>query len=386
MQRFYEDTKVAWDPYPWQGTLEPCSLRRVFNRSYLDIFDDRTSSISRMHRDLEVEHHLVQEKFHERPDIPGLTPRGFQRWATMMIQAHPEKECERLQNAVLNLPISNPDDKKERFPKEIPERLFSEAPDLSVREMIEESIMRHCHVELPAITDEEIANAVARRAEAAAKSAKNAAESDPVAERGRQPYTTSPSAALDDEEESISPNPIERERKPYSAHPGGGRVYDEAGTSSRRHTGSFSTSANPKEEFLSSPSTKHRPSDAHNEEPPYSRTASRRFTKSGRSRSSSRVNPSRHPEGDLIDRDNSHRYPRPRPTGEYYFDPARSNLPGDYADDSRRHRDPDLEAEAIRLQDSHRERERERQKSKYHDHFPHRSSWADDEDYYRGAR
>lgn len=348
------------------------------NCGHLDIFDDRTSSISRMLREFEVEHHLVQEKFHDRPDIPGLTPRGFQQWETIMIQAHPEREYERLQKAVLNMPINNPDDRKERFPKEIPERLFSEIPNLELREMIEHSIMKHCHVELPEITDEEIANVAERRAHASANSAKHANESDPSAtERGRQPYST-PSAVVDDEieeEESDSPHQLERERKPYSAHPSAGRVYDEARTTSRRHAGSFS---------------KRRPSDGHNREPPYARaggTAARRFTKGRRSRSSSRVKPYRHPEDDLLDHDRRQRHTGTSPTGEYYFDPAKSNIPGDFADDSRRLRDLDQDADGKRFQDSLREREREREKSKYHhEHFPHRPSWVDGEDYYRGAR
>ena len=338
-----------------------------------------------MLRDLEVEHHLVQEKFHERPDIPALTPRGFQRWETLMIQTHPQKEYERLQKAVLNMPINNPDDRGERFPKEIPPRLFSEPPNLPLRERIEQSIIKHCHVELPEITDEEIADAAARRAQASANPTRAPTESDSAADRGRQPYNTSSSAIEDDEEESTSPNPIERERKPYSAHPGAGRVYDEIGPSSRRQTGSFSTSSKPREEFLASTS-KHRPSDAHNPEPPHPRTAARRLAKGGRSRSSSRVNPYRHSEGDLIDRDNGHRYSGPPPTGEYYFNPAKSNLPGDLVDDTRRHRDLDYDVEDKRFQDSLREREREREKTRYHDHYPHRPSWVDGEDYYRVAR
>lgn len=365
------------DTYPWQGTLELIATEASSNCGPLDIFDDRTSSISRMLREFEVEHHLVQEKFHERPDIPALTPRGFQQWETIMIQAHPEREYKRLQKAVLNMPINNPDDRKERFPKEIPEQLFSEIPNLELREVVEHSIMKHCHVELPEITDEEIANVAERRAQASANSAKHAAESGPSAtERGRQPHSTPPPAVVDDnEEESVSPNPIERERQPYSAHPGAGRVYDEARTSSRRHAGSFS---------------KRRPSDGHSHEPPYPRaggTAAHRFTKGRRSRSSSRVNPYRHSEGDLLDHDGRHRHAGTPPTGEYYFDPAKSSIPGDFADDSRRHRDLDQDAEDMRFQDSLREREREREKSKYHhDHLPHRSSWVDGEDYYRGAR
>lgn len=94
--------------------------------NHIDIFDDRTSSISRIYRDIEAEHHLVQDpqNLKERPDIPGLTPRGFEKWYTIMIQANPDREFARLQKTVLDMPINNPDDRKERFPKELPRRLF----------------------------------------------------------------------------------------------------------------------------------------------------------------------------------------------------------------------------------------------------------------------
>lgn len=324
----------------------------------------------------------MQEQPNERPDIPGLTPRGFQQWATLMILTHPERECERLQKAVLNMPISNPDDKRERFPKEIPRRLFPEVPNLALRESIDHSIMKHCDLELPAITDEEVK--AARRPKTAGVSTKNPTENPSATERGRQPYVESPSA-VDDEDESISPHPIERQRKPYSAQPGGGRLHEEAGTGMKGHAGSFSASPRPKEDFLSS-SPRHRLSDIYNQESPHSRASgagARRFTKNGRSRSSSRNMNARgdyrNPESDQWDRD-GYRYSGMPPTGEHYYDPARSNLSGDAAEDSRRYRDLDQDTEDRRIHDSIREREREREKNRY------RPSWADGEEYYRGAR
>ncbi|KAM5429686.1 hypothetical protein McanMca71_006184 [Microsporum canis] len=131
MQKFYSDHSVPSDTYPWQ-----------------DIFDNRTSSISRLYRSLGIEHHLIQNELDERPDLPGLTPRGFERWMSMMIQAHPEREFERLQCVVQNMPISNPDDKKERFPKEIPRRLFPKLADYDIKETLDRWIITHCHVEL----------------------------------------------------------------------------------------------------------------------------------------------------------------------------------------------------------------------------------------------
>lgn len=284
------------------------------------------------------------------------------------------------------MPINNPDDKRERFPKEIPRRLFPEVPNLALRERIDQTIMRHCHLELPPISDEDISKA-ARRSKLSGVSTKNPTElSQSGPEGGRQTYATSSSAIADEEEESNSPRPIERERKPYTAQPGGGRVYNETKPSMRGHTGSFPTSPRPKEDFLTA-SPRHRHSDLYSQESPYSRASgagNRHPTENGgRSRSSSRsinVRPDyRNSESEPLDRD-SHRHSGIPSTGEYYYDPAKSNLPGDMAEDSRRYRDLDQDAEDKRFHESIRERERERDKKRY------RSSWTDGGDYHRGAR
>src|SRR4051794_21765336 len=96
MQKYYEATKVFSELLPFHI-----------------IFDDHTSSISRLYREVEAQHHLTQVKLDERPDTPGLTPLGFATWATLLIRAYPEQEFERLQKTALEMPISNPDDKKE---------------------------------------------------------------------------------------------------------------------------------------------------------------------------------------------------------------------------------------------------------------------------------
>ena len=104
--------------------------------------------MSRLFRETRVEHHLVQKNgdLSERPDVPGLTPKGFEQWATLMILSNPNREYERLAKAVLNMPISNADDRKERFPKNLPRRLFPDVPDLDLRERVEDHIIKHCGV------------------------------------------------------------------------------------------------------------------------------------------------------------------------------------------------------------------------------------------------
>lgn len=69
-----------------------------------------------------------------------MTPVGFERWVTPFIQAHPEEEFESFRKAVLEMPISNPDDRKERFPKDISRRLFPDHEDHKIRNRIKDSM------------------------------------------------------------------------------------------------------------------------------------------------------------------------------------------------------------------------------------------------------
>lgn len=101
-----------------------------------------------MYRDLGCQHHLVQKRNDQRPNIPGLTPAGFERWATLLIHAYPEEEYTRLNKAVLDMPISNPD-KRERFPKEIPRRLFLAHGNRRIRNRIEDAILNYTAVGHP---------------------------------------------------------------------------------------------------------------------------------------------------------------------------------------------------------------------------------------------
>ncbi|KAJ6008425.1 hypothetical protein N7540_012401 [Penicillium herquei] len=341
LQKFYADTDLDWDPYPWQ-----------------DIFDDRTSSISRLFREVRAEHHLVQsDDLKERPDTPGLTPKGFETWATLMIQSHPDREYERFQKAVLNMPISNPDDKKERFPKEIPRRLFPEFADIKLREKTEEHLMKHCGVDLPYITEAERARAN-RPKKSSPVSANNSAntsgnihartgstERSRSYERGR-PTTSanSSSAIIDDEDEPIPSAPIERERKPYSAHPGGGKKYEES-SSSRSHRESFNTSR-PSDIPIAAPSSSHRASASAKtasgsplRDSLYSRSGSgapsRRYSRSSRSSSRGMGHEYRHSEGDLLSRDPTPRYGSAS-ANDLYMESPTSMVPPE-SEEPRRH-------------------------------------------------
>ena len=176
-----------------------------------------------MYRDLECQHHLVQEKLDEKPDIPGLTPIGFERWATLLIQAHPNEEFERLGKVVLNMPICNPEDRKERFPKEISRRLFPGYDDLSVGHRLRKAMEVHANVEIPKPAKEEIP--------APPRPEVHQEEPPPLSaiERERKPYSNIPTESAIDDTNPVPPitQRIERERKPYSANPGGGKSHEE---------------------------------------------------------------------------------------------------------------------------------------------------------------
>ena len=191
------------------------------------IFDHDTSNISRLYRALECQHHLVQERNDERPEIPGLTPVGFERWVTLLIQANPNQEYERLQKAVLDMPISNPDDKKERFPKDISRRLFPTIDDRKIQERFERAVEEHANINLPKNPSSEPPPTVtSNHSETSADAGPSFVSSN--LERERKPYSTIPSeSAIDDTNPVQSPPSLERERKPYSAQPGGGKLYEE---------------------------------------------------------------------------------------------------------------------------------------------------------------
>lgn len=224
-----------------------------------------------MYRDLECQHHLVQEKYDERPDIPGLTPVGFERWVTLLIQAHPDEEYGRLQKAVLDMPICNPDDRKERFPKELSRRLFPVHEDRKVRERLEDSISEHAAIEIPrrptreepppprhdsplhkpSVAEQNYAPPTHRTSVSFDLPHTNSTTSSNYVpsqlERERKPYSNVPTeSAIDDTNPPMSPppsNPIERSRQPYTALPGGGKQFEDEPKPTKPRAESFVGSA-----------------------------------------------------------------------------------------------------------------------------------------------
>ncbi|KAF1939161.1 hypothetical protein EJ02DRAFT_352914 [Clathrospora elynae] len=202
MLKFYEDVKIKDEIYPWHTIFGQLSY----------------SSLSKIYRDMRCQHHLIQEHPAEQPYIPALTPEGFQEWMVAMIQAYPDAEYERLAKSILSMPISNADDRKERFPKELPHRMFPTVENL------------HAQQKCAAALSSEGVGPLRKAPTFPPPPPKTQAPPPgPNLERERSPYVSIPEGrSFDFEDEPISPPvPIERERKPYSAGPGAGKTYND---------------------------------------------------------------------------------------------------------------------------------------------------------------
>ncbi|TKA70984.1 hypothetical protein B0A55_08030 [Friedmanniomyces simplex] len=200
MLRFFNEVRVPDELYPWDT-----------------IFGSKMSSVSlsTMYRKLLCQHHLIQYQNHEVPSVPGLTPSGFEWFMTTLIQAHPDQEFERLANAVRDMPISNADNKSERFPKELSRRLLPMQGSLHAEQKVIASLAHEPVVQL--------------------KGASNMPPPPPASappqqtsfpERERKPYSQGPASNNIDDDDLVAPSfPLERERKPYTAKEGRGKNY-----------------------------------------------------------------------------------------------------------------------------------------------------------------
>jgi hypothetical protein len=193
----------------------------------IEFFDAHPEALSQMYCDLDCQHHLVQaaSKHADRPVIPGLTPAGFSQWMTILLLAHPDEEVDRLQKAIMDLPIDNPDATKqqERFPKEVSRHLFPKKEDRKERIRFKkaakqddsEDYLRAPRTEKPAHTQSMPAVLVNE----------NMPEQTTSIERERKPYSSTRKDSNADERST--PISIERERKPYSGQPGVGKNYED---------------------------------------------------------------------------------------------------------------------------------------------------------------
>lgn len=205
MLRFFEETKVEDEHYPWDtifgGKLTPVSISLMFQK-------------------LRSQHHLIQDRYDRAPTVPGLTPYGFDWFMTCLIQAHPDTEYERLAKATMNMPISNADNKSERFPKELSRRLLPPRANIQAEQRLVSSLDHEPHV-----------FATLRGQTQMPPPPSNPPPMQNNGERERQPYSQSSqqSNSFDDEDLNGPPPTAfqERERKPYTAREGTGKQYDD---------------------------------------------------------------------------------------------------------------------------------------------------------------
>lgn len=287
MQRYYEETNLSEhvEIYPWQH-----------------IFDDKTSSISRLLREseLSVEHHLVQKTPDARPDIPGLTPHGFATWMTLLIRAHPDQEFERLLKTVREMPVNNPDT-SERFPKDLSRKLFPESGDTVLATTLAELMTNHCKVQIhprqastagsdtrqlfpspplsarnPPAPYVEDAIDESDLSDPTPKLTRTTSFADPTGASLRQTVSQASTSTAPAQEATAdfdgsdvpTPNasttqrPLERERKPYVGSTKGGKNYDVAASSSsdeKADTKNLSTSEYDLRRTKSANPNRHRP-------------------------------------------------------------------------------------------------------------------------------
>lgn len=135
-----------------------------------------------------------------------------------MIRAYPDVEYERISKAVLDMPISNADDRKERFPKELPRRMIPQSENL------------HAQQRCAAALSAEGVGPLRKAPSFPPPPPKTQpAPTMPGLERERNPYASQPEPRSFEAEEDVDPRSIriERERKPYVVTAGGGKLYDD---------------------------------------------------------------------------------------------------------------------------------------------------------------
>lgn len=199
---FFQMTEVPSEMHPWTA---------VFGGKLTN------NAISRLFSHLRCQHHLIQFGDQDTPTIPGLTPLGFQSFMTILIQAYPDQEYQRLGKALKNLPISNADDPSERFPKELTRRLLPATGDITSAHRLSSAVSLD-----PALRAHYTSPLSPPLSAQLPKPGVSAA----FAERTRNPYSNTFSSAIDDEDLRSTSVPIERERKPYTAREGGGKVHE----------------------------------------------------------------------------------------------------------------------------------------------------------------
>lgn len=147
---------------------------------------------------------------------------------TYNIQAHPTHEFDRLAIAVREMPISNADDRKERLPKALSRRLFpktrqhASTPTLCCAFSAGGQIPLLRHTQFPPPPLQDLPPSDLDRERTAERDKGDYA----LYVRGTDSSATHDSSSDEHAEPSLKV-PVERERKPYLAKEGTGKIYDD---------------------------------------------------------------------------------------------------------------------------------------------------------------
>ena len=140
-----------------------------------------------------------------------------------MIEANPDIEHARLKSAVLHIPISNADDVRERFPKELPRRLFPRSCNLYAQQRCAAALAADPIVQLPKHPPfPPPPSSLPISSISLSPTAKH--EPEVYFSRSRTLSACSSYEVTDVRKQPLIP--IERERKPYSAQPGSGKIHN----------------------------------------------------------------------------------------------------------------------------------------------------------------
>ncbi|KAL2143431.1 hypothetical protein VTI28DRAFT_10418 [Corynascus sepedonium] len=117
---------------------------------FAEIFRSRpnvsVTGLAELYQQLECEYYLVPAEPKSPPSVPGLTLTGWTRWMTLVVQAYPNEEAQRLANIFAALPINADnllDSKPERLPKQISRHLLPERADRQARVLINNALRAH---------------------------------------------------------------------------------------------------------------------------------------------------------------------------------------------------------------------------------------------------
>lgn len=185
---------------------------------------------------------MVQDNPSDPPITPALTPVGFAHWTTIHILAYPEVEAKRLETVVLDLPIDadgvSQDGRPERLPKQLSRHLLPQKEDRRSRRGLEDAIedffsdlgtsRRQKSTIMPSSPPRQSPSTQSRSRPVDIHQVKTApiVINTKPAERERKQYTSASSVSESSGNEE--PVQIERQRQPYTAQPGSGKIYTES--------------------------------------------------------------------------------------------------------------------------------------------------------------